>query len=38
MFRKAMFDTGLRWCMFIREDEVARIEGLYNAKFVKWES
>jgi len=35
-YYKAMFNTGLSWCVFIRKDEINRIEQLYNAKFVKW--
>lgn len=38
MLRKAVFRRGICWCMFIQEDEVARMEEIYEATFVRWVS
>ena len=37
MFKKAMFDRGIRFCAFVRNDEdIARIENLYGCVFIKF--
>jgi len=35
-FRKAMFKSGICFCLYIRESEVKRMENIYNAEFIKW--
>lgn len=34
--KKAMFDRGIRFCVYIRDTEIAWIEGIYGCTFVKW--
>lgn len=35
-YRKAMFELGTRFCLYIKESEITWIEKEYGAKFVCW--
>jgi hypothetical protein len=36
MFRKAMFEHGIRFVVYCREDEIQRIELTLTCKFIAW--
>lgn len=36
MHRKAMFESGMRFCVFCYEHEIQWLEGVFLARFVKW--
>lgn len=37
MFRKALYERGIRFIVFTRDDEDrARIERLFNCRFIGW--